>query len=316
MGRNTVRTWSWRSFLMPFRCGKIFAVNHVDLSVRKGSSSGGAFYALAMYVLEHAGYVIGAGYNGTMVEHMIVDRKEDLWKLQKSKYAPSSLSKIDFPHLLKAGKLVLFSGTPCQVKGLARYKDEYPNLILVEIACHGMPTRKSYLDYIERNDIVKIDFRCKRNGWKATEIELIKKDGSILYEENVQNEYYKDFLSGKIMRQSCYTCQSKYFTSRADFTLADAWGVNDFAPELADDRGTSLVFLHTKDAIAIWSACSTLFNSKRVCLADAIRYNAGIVRPIDSMPILVEKCDELKILILRWLYNRFLSCKILSKKKL
>ena len=57
----------------------------MDLSVRNSSSSGGAFYALAMYVLEHGGYVVGAGYNGINVEHMVVDRKEDLWKLQKSK---------------------------------------------------------------------------------------------------------------------------------------------------------------------------------------------------------------------------------------
>lgn len=312
MGKKTISTWSWRSLLMPFRCGKIFAVNHVDLSVRNSSSSGGAFYALAMYVLEHGGYVVGAGYNGINVEHMVVDRKEDLWKLQKSKYAPSSISKIDLPLLLKTGKQVLFSGTPCQIKGLARYKDEFPNLILVEIACHGMPTRKSYFDYIERNDIVKIDFRCKRNGWKATEIEVVKKDGSILYEKNVQNEYYKNFLEGKIMRRSCYTCQSKYFTSRADFTLADAWGVNDFAPELADDRGTSLVLVHTKAAFVMWSVCSKMFSSKRVSLIDAIRYNAGIVRPIDSMPIFVEKCEELKVELIRRFYSLYLSCKMKS----
>ena len=114
------------------------------------------------------------------------------------------------------------------------------------------------------------------------------------------------------MRRSCYTCQSKYFTSRADFTLADAWGVNDFAPELADDRGTSLVLVHTKAAFVMWSVCSKMFSSKRVSLIDAIRYNAGIVRPIDSMPIFVEKCEELKVELIRRFYSLYLSCKMKS----
>ena len=42
---------------------------------------------------------------------------------------------------LKAGIKVLFSGTPCQVAGLRAFlKKDYPNLICIDLVCHGVPS--------------------------------------------------------------------------------------------------------------------------------------------------------------------------------
>ncbi len=60
--------------------------------IRKNSSSGGIFRVIAEKVLEENGYVCGAVFNhNAEVEHIIINKKEDLHKLQKSKYVQSNL---------------------------------------------------------------------------------------------------------------------------------------------------------------------------------------------------------------------------------
>ena len=82
------------------------------------------------------------------IEHICVENIEDLSKLQKSKYVQSfignaySIAK----NKLKDGRLVLFSGTPCQIaamKACAKGLDT-TNLYLVEIVCHGVPSWHIY----------------------------------------------------------------------------------------------------------------------------------------------------------------------------
>ena len=108
------------SILFSFKPRTIYVANHHLQEIRHKSSSGGAFYAIASYVLSQNGIVIGAAYRGADVEHIAISDKSELWKLQKSKYAPSSLKNINMDNLLALGKLVMFSGTPCQVKGIAK----------------------------------------------------------------------------------------------------------------------------------------------------------------------------------------------------
>ena len=50
-----------------------------------------------------------------------------------------SLVKAD----LKAGKPVLFIGTPCEVAGLKKYIKRIPeDLYLVDLICHGVPSQQ------------------------------------------------------------------------------------------------------------------------------------------------------------------------------
>ena len=128
-------------------------------------------------------------------------------------------------------------------------------------------------------------------------------DGSITYQKSTENEFYKKFISGENLRKSCLSCQSKYFQSGADFTLSDFWGVNEFAPELNDNKGTSLVFLHTRKARCIWNIIKCQFVTKKVKLLQAIKWNPNIVRPIQSEPTLLEAIDNWKIQAKQWVYK-------------
>lgn len=290
----------------------IVAANHIDNDVRLSSSSGGVFFELSSFVINKGGAVIGAAYCETSVKHIVINSLEELWRLQKSKYAPSSLFdfKKELPSLVQY-PIVLFSGVPCQVKGVKYYlrnasdkvlRTLYTKIIWIEIACHGVPTLMSYRRYISSNNIIQIDFRCKRSGWKKSEIEMTLKDGTKIYELSSENGYYRDFHSGKNLRAACLSCKSKYFSSGADFTLADFWGVEAFACQLDDDRGTSLVLIHNKRGKEIWDCVSNYFVCQKISLIQAIKWNPCVVRPLESPLTMIEIIDKWKNSLINSLY--------------
>ena len=73
---------------------------------------------------------------------------------------------------LNEGKLVLFSGTGCQINGLKLFLGkDYDNLFCLDIICHGAPSPllwKEYLKYQEKQygKISKVNFRSKENSWQ------------------------------------------------------------------------------------------------------------------------------------------------------
>ena len=94
-----------------------YLLQHKNERIRKESTSGGAFTAIATWVILQGGIVFGAGYrNGTfIVEHQAVDKVESLSVFRNSKYVQSVMGdtyKQVLEHL-KQGRWVCFSGTPC-----------------------------------------------------------------------------------------------------------------------------------------------------------------------------------------------------------
>lgn len=72
-----------------------FAFAAADDNVLFASSSGGAFPLLADAAFAKDGIVVGAAWKDDFtVEHILVDKKSDLHKLQKSKYLQSYLGDI------------------------------------------------------------------------------------------------------------------------------------------------------------------------------------------------------------------------------
>ena len=102
----------------------IFSGWSKDESVRMDSSSGGAFSEIARFFLERGGVVFGCVLDTHFrAIHTYIERIADLPKLRRSKYVQSAIaySYSEAKRFLKAGRLVLFSGTPCQIAGLKSY---------------------------------------------------------------------------------------------------------------------------------------------------------------------------------------------------
>ena len=123
---------------------QIYGACSVDEDIRSQSSSGGVFSVLALHVLNKGGIVYGASFNSNFqVQHIGISSVTELDKLRGSKYVQSQIGDIyrDVKQQLRNGKMVLFTGTPCQVDGLNNFLGRtYDNLITQDIVCHGVPS--------------------------------------------------------------------------------------------------------------------------------------------------------------------------------
>lgn len=128
------------------------AVNR-DESVRETSSSGGVFTLLAEKVLARGGVVFGARYDEQW--QVVIDYTESIEGLaafRGSKYVQARTADTfkQCEAFLKAGRQVLYSGTPCQIAGLHRFlRKSYPNLLAVDFICHGTPSPKVWSKYLD-----------------------------------------------------------------------------------------------------------------------------------------------------------------------
>ena len=120
-----------------FLVRKVYAMKTEKSEIRKCSSSGGIFSALAEYILEAGGVVFGAAYEDNFsVSHICIHDKKELPKLIGSKYVQSELHEVfkQTKIALDNEQLVLFSGVPCQIIGLKAFLGEnYDNLVCVDV---------------------------------------------------------------------------------------------------------------------------------------------------------------------------------------
>lgn len=226
-------------------------------NIRLDSTSGGVFSELAKKVLNNGGYVCGAIYDENwMVKHILTNKIEDLEKIRSSKYIQSRIEDtfLEIKEKLDEGKTVLMCGAPCQVEGLANFLNkDYDNLILCDFICRGVNSPKifrKYLDSLEKkykSKIKAIKFKDKTYGWHSFSTRIEFENGK----KYIGNRYLDSFMIGYLkynafMRPSCYDCQFKGLPRRSDITLADFWGIEKIAPQLDEDKGTSMVLLNSE----------------------------------------------------------------------
>lgn len=240
--------------------------------VRRQSTSGGAFSAIADYVLENDGVVFGVGFNKDYkVEHQIATKKSELEKFRNSKYVqsdPNSTFK-DVKNYLEQNKLVCYSGTACQIEGLKSYLGkDYENLLTVDVICRAVPSPLLWEKYLEfknkNNDVEKVYFRDKYYGYKYSNLTMYDKNG-IVYKNGVDTDpYLRAFFSNIACRPSCYNCHFKEQLHKADITIWDCFNVEKFEPLFDDDKGTTRVLLNSEKAIRIFDRIKDKHNVKEV----------------------------------------------------
>lgn len=258
----------------------VYAAKNRDEEIRRQSSSGGVFTVLAEKMIEEGGVVFGARFDDRWeVVHDYTEKVEGLVAFRGSKYVQSRIedSFKEVERFLKVGRKVLFSGTPCQVAGLKRFlRKEYDNLLTVDFICHGVPSPGVWREYLKeetarqcggKNSVLShpynkinsrdvrienISFRDKRLGWKKFSFALTLsvpvghgvKNTVLLSEPLDKNIFMRGFLADLYLRPSCYACPAKSFKSGSDITIGDFWGVQAIAPDLDDDKGISVMFIH------------------------------------------------------------------------
>lgn len=273
-----------------------YAVVGNDEKIREKSSSGGAFYLIARYVLSRDGVVFGAAFDDTChsVKHIDVGSLDGLKRLQGSKYVQSEIgeSYLLARSYLEQGRLVLFTGTPCQIAGLKTFLNkEYSNLYLMDIVCHGVPSPDvwdAYLTHLEKQyggKTKRVAFRDKTNGWENYLLRVEMDNGAVYSNDRINDLYMRGFLHNCFLRSSCYECMHKGTERGADITLGDFWGIGKICPELQDGKGTSLVIASSPKGKFLLAQISAEVRIQKVALDDLISFNPAIVQAASYNPI-------------------------------
>ena len=228
--------------------------------IRLKSSSGGAFYQMAEWILQHDGIVYGAAYDPAIkgVSHTST-YSVDIYAIMRSKYVQSYIgwSYRDVETSLKRGGYVLFSGTPCQINGLKQYlAKDYDNLFLVDFVCHGVPSYGFFRDVIEyyekeeKSEMIDVTFREKDLGWRKQVTKLYFKNGSVIKERSSYFYYYYLFLHNATLRKSCFSCDQCHHV--ADITLLDYWQIKG-----DDDQGVSAICLNSEKGKFLYNSLNS-----------------------------------------------------------
>ncbi len=259
----------------------VAAINE-DEEVRFNSSSGGIFTLLGEKVIESGGVVFSAKFDENWnVAVAYTESSDGLQAFRGSKYLQARIDRSykDCKCFLESGRRVLFTGTPCQIAGLLHYlRKPYSNLLAVEVLCYGVPSPlvwKSYLteirgmvsrllehdNFINRWKLLsKFHFRCSKRN-----------DKIVLTSPASRNTYLRLFQKGLTIRPSCFSCPAKAGKSCADISLGDFWGVEDANTSMDDNKGVSMVILHTDKGRSFFDS----LNVKRqdVCYNDISSHN-------------------------------------------
>ncbi|WP_080803515.1 Coenzyme F420 hydrogenase/dehydrogenase, beta subunit C-terminal domain [Arabiibacter massiliensis] len=243
------------------KCAQVgYVVRAGDEDVLIESTSGGAFTIIAQTVLAKGGIAIGVGFGEDgMPRHKSAQNSQELAELRGSKYVQSDLldTLVKVKLELQSGKIVLFSGTPCQVEGLLSFLGNHPeNLICVDVVCHAVPSPlvySRYLEYVGRRGFAR--FRDKTPyGYQYSQMSFADESGARFFSEGVETSpYLKAFFQHLSVRPSCYSCAFRKRFRRSDYTLWDCWDAHSYSAAMDSDLGATKVLCHTEKAKALAS---------------------------------------------------------------
>lgn len=273
--------------------GKCYAMMAND-EIRMKSSSGGMFTLLAERIISQGGVVCGASYTEDymQVEHIIVDKVEDLKRVRGSKYVQSNVGNtyMQIKSILEEKKQVLYVGCPCQIAGLYRFLDrDYENLYTVDLVCHGANSTTAYQSYVKETangkEIKEVNFRDKTiYGW-STPTTIYFQDGSVFNAAWNESKWNDGFLKGIINRKCCSACHYAQRKRIADITLGDFWQIHRWDKNCNDWKGTSLVLLNSDKGEQIFESVRDQMKlCKEAPLDFAVQYNGQLIRPNKAHP--------------------------------
>lgn len=271
---------------------RIYAARNKNEVTVKESSSGGIFSIFAENVLKRNGVVYGVTLTTSLTaEHIRIESLDSLYKIRGSKYLHSTSANV-FAKVrsdLNSGREVLFSGTPCQIAAVHQFlRKSYPNLLCMEVVCHGVPSNlvfQKYVEYLEkryRSHIINVNFRDKRKGWLTNYISFYFENGKIVTQKSAENWFTLGYVENLFLRECCSDCKFKAMKSNSDITLGDMWGIESLIPSYEVKNGVSMVCVNSQAGESAFAEIKHLLDdSTEVRFTDIVKYNRCI---IDSAP--------------------------------
>lgn len=258
---------------------KSYAAYYDNDEVRLNSSSGGIFSVIA----SKFDVVYGVSLTEDCYEAIFKRSVENVDSLRGSKYLQAKMGDTfkEVKKDLNEGKLVLFSGTGCQINGLKLLLGkDYDNLFCLDIICHGAPSPllwKEYLKYQEKQygKISNVNFRSKENSWQ----DFGMKENQV-YISKDEDSFMRMFLRDYCLRPSCYNCKAKNYRL-SDITIGDFWGIESVCSEMNDNKGTSFIVIRSSLGQQLFDSIKNELVYKEVSYEDGIKGNVAEYKSVN-----------------------------------
>lgn len=240
---------------------------------RRGSASGGVATLLAQAVLSKGGVYFGTRWGDDM-KAQVAWTESDVEPFRGSRYVHSEFSRearLALEEFLKAGRTVLFVGTPCQVAGLKSLRS-YPNLICVDLLCHGTAEPEhlaAEVAYLTNHPVTDIRFR----EGPRFRFSLWEGEHCLHAQDAVKSPYLWGYLSGVTLREACYRCPFATPERTGDITLGDFIGL---------EGNVSFVLTSTQAGEELLRGCGVALEPHK--LEERLAYRPGIAEPATASP--------------------------------
>lgn len=202
-----------------------------DKNIWKESTSGGVFTEICKLYSHKNPVIFGARWDEKI--EVLMDYCEGvnlMTPFRKSKYVAAKSNGMFYvaKRFLEEGRVVIFSGTPCQIAGLKNYlRKDYDNLVTIDFACHGQGSPlvfdkwKKHLEKKYKSKLTRFKFRERKYIGDFLNSNCTGYEFENGKQVTVNRDYYHHaFVYGFHMRECCGSCKfSKHLY--ADITLAD-----------------------------------------------------------------------------------------------
>lgn len=246
-----------------------YAFKHTD-EVRLKSSSGGVFTWLSDYVLEEGGVVYGCVMDSNLnIFHIGTEEIDMRDKMCGSKYVQSNVGLVyrEIKQYLNNGRMVLFSGTPCQCEGLISYLGDLANsnkLFTLDFICEGGSSPAVFKDFIEyyqnkRNITISgVSFRDKCSMSYKPNVILSRRlvvscksnqngEEKICYDRKINDRFHDCLFLCGLQQKVCEKCKFHSYDHCTDITCGDFHRYN-LDEEFKDNLGLSEIIVNTPKA--------------------------------------------------------------------
>lgn len=262
-----------------------------DPNIRKSSTSGGISYAISKIIVANGGLFCGVKWDNIRNEtkHELTDDVTHLAEFQGSRYSHSNTSDvyIQIRNLLFQGRVILFSGTPCQVAGLKSFLGKhYNNLYTMDLICHGVPSRKILRDRISTIEqsvgkkVINLKSREKTPNQYFTSVTYFHNDGTSTQISVYEEPFFRGFVENYFLRPNCYKCKFAQKGRVSDITIGDFWGFEPHSLKFGSYRkGTSVILINTSKGSKLFEMLKENLIWEERDFYEAASCNRNLTRP-------------------------------------
>lgn len=262
-----------------------------DSNERIRSTSGGLSFGISKRFVEDGGVFVGVCWDNKLNNaiHQLSENVDELHKYQGSKYSHSDVRNVypEIKALLRNGRKVLFSGTPCQIAGLKAFlQKDYDGLYTIGLVCHGVPSRKILRDKIATiekefgSKVIDYKSRVKTPDQYRASVQYTLLDGREIRISIFRDYFFRCFVTNFALRPNCFRCQYARTERVEDLTVADFWGYTPYSLKFRSYlKGTSEVLINSPKGKTLFKMVEDLINSDTRPISEAQTCNRNLVSP-------------------------------------